>query len=41
MDKYVPSKIVRKNMKQPWINRGIKQLHRRKQKTTTKQKYPI
>ena len=32
MEKYVPSKMVRINTKQPWINHNIVQLRRRKQR---------
>jgi len=32
MDKYIPSKIIHKISKQPWINRNINQLRRHKQR---------
>ena len=32
MDKRIPSKIISKNSKQPWINHNIKQLRKRKQR---------
>ena len=33
MEQYVPSKMVRTNTKQPWINHSIVQLRRRKQRS--------
>ena len=32
LNKYVPSKVVKNSNKQPWVNRYIKQLTRRKKK---------
>ena len=38
LDKFVPSKLVRNNRKQPWITRSIRQLSRRKQRCYNKAK---
>ena len=32
MDKHIPSKMVNKSNKAPWINSKVKRLHRRKQR---------